>query len=102
MCRWLPQVGEVEKCEVLHTLSTILGRVLNSVVLSEENEVGHMSRSFQTGPYLFNQHSYLACMHPSTQGLRMLRHCRNLKTVQSPDCHHSMDTECRTSACGIM
>ena len=43
MCRWLSQTGEVEECEVLHTLSTILGRVLSSVTSSEEDEVRYTS-----------------------------------------------------------
>ena len=59
MCRGLSQIGEVEECEVLQTLYTILGRALNSVVSSEETEVRHMSRSFQPSPpYLFNQHLF--------------------------------------------
>ena len=43
MCRWLSQTGEVEECEVLHTLSTILGRVLSSVTSSEEDEARYTS-----------------------------------------------------------
>ena len=42
VCRWLSQIGEVEECEVLHTLSTILGGVLSSVTSLEEDEVRHM------------------------------------------------------------
>ena len=40
----------MEECEVLHTLSTILGRVLSSVSSAEEDEVRHTSKVSEQGP----------------------------------------------------
>ena len=54
MCRWLSQMGEVEECEFLHTLCTILGRVLSSNTSSEEDEVRHMSRVSEQDPCIWS------------------------------------------------
>ena len=44
----------MEECEVLHTLSTILGRVLSSVTSSEEDEVRYMSITSELEPSIWS------------------------------------------------
>lgn len=43
------QVGEVEACEILHTLSTVLGRVLHNHVPTSEDEASHAKHSQVSG-----------------------------------------------------